>query len=60
MQWVCSLPLPVVGAPLVAGVLGARDGIGAVPEAWVARLEEPDRWRLLAKRLVSRLGGSGA
>lgn len=60
VQWVRSLALPAVAAPLVGGVLGTRDGVGAVPEAWVARLEEPDRWRLLGKRLVSRLGASGA
>lgn len=45
---------PVVSAPLVAGLLGVRDGDGAVPAAWVARLADPDRWRQVARRLVSR------
>lgn len=44
-----------VAAPLVAGLLGVRDGDAAVPAAWVARLADPDRRRQVAKRLVSRL-----
>ena len=44
-----------LAAPLVAGLLGVRDGDAAVPAAWVARLADPDRRRQVAKRLVSRL-----
>ncbi|HEX9165179.1 MAG TPA: ADP-ribosylglycohydrolase family protein [Gemmatimonadales bacterium] len=44
-----------LAAPLVAGLLGVRDGDAAVPAAWVARLADPDRRRQVAKRLVNRL-----
>ena len=47
--------LAPVAAPLVAGLLGVRDGDAAVPAAWIARLADADRRRQVAKRLVSRL-----
>jgi ADP-ribosylglycohydrolase len=52
--WVALRAGAQLTAPLVAGALGARDGDQAVPAAWVGRLAEPERWRLVAKRLVSR------
>jgi ADP-ribosylglycohydrolase len=47
---------PIVGETLgaaVGAVLGARDGEGAVPAAWVAALPDPETLRTLAKRLVA-------
>jgi len=39
-------------AAVAGGLLGARDGEGAVPERWVAQLPEVERLRTLAARLV--------
>jgi ADP-ribosylglycohydrolase len=40
-------------AAVAGGLMGARDGEGAVPGRWVAALPEPDRLRELATRLVA-------
>jgi ADP-ribosylglycohydrolase len=43
-----------VAAPLVGGMLGARDGEPALVPAWLNRLSGLDRWRQLGKGLVAR------
>jgi ADP-ribosyl-[dinitrogen reductase] hydrolase len=40
-------------AAVAGGLMGARDGEGAVPGRWVAALPEPQRLRELATRLVA-------
>ncbi len=38
-------------AALGCGLLGIRDGIGAIPESWMAPLEDLEELRELARRL---------
>lgn len=57
VEWALTLGDAGLAAPLAAGVLGARDGEVAIPRDWLARIADPDRWRQLARRLVSRPAG---